>query len=459
MPIRRAVLALAVPTVISQLVVLVYSMADTWFVGQTGDPRQVAAVTVCYPLFLLLNAIANLFGIGGGSLISRLLGGREPKRAGIVASFTLWAAGGLALCYSGLSFLFGSQILTALGADAGTFGYARNYLFWTVSVGALPTVLGLVLANLIRAEGGAKTASLGMSLGGVLNVVLDPIFIFLLDMEVGGAALATALSNTVSVLFLLGCYIKSRRQSAVKAALLPRRIERNSIKSLLSIGTPAALQILLSAVSGAVLLGLMGGYETAVLSGVGVMQKVEVIPFQIAQGVSSGVLPLIAYSFAAGNRARMRQAIRFAMGLELAVTLTLFALFEGFAPALVGFFVPDAGTVAYGAVFLRLRCLGLPFITVEFLLIAVFQAIGGAKQAFALSLLRKGILDLPLMYLAQRLWAVNGLILVQPVMECAGAVIALVLYRALNREGATSLPEQSAPQALEPSHSFSHSVT
>ena len=431
MPIRRAAMTLVIPTVISQLVMLVYNMADTWYIGQTGDPCQVAAVTVTYPIFMLMNALANLFGIGGSSLISRMLGGGEQEKTGAVAAFSLWAAGSVTLCYSVSCLVFNKHFLTLLGTDAGTLPYAQDYLFWTVVIGGIPTVLNMVLANIVRAQGDARIASIGMSLGGVLNMVMDPLFIFTLGMGVAGAALSTCLSNTVSLIFLWIHVVRHRKNSLVVIPVLPRRVTWNTQKNIYSIGTPAALQILLAAVSNAVLLRLMSAYPVAATSGMGVMQKVESIPFQAIMGISSGVLPLIAYNFASGNRERMHQAVRFALTRGIACACICFLFYEAFAPSIVRFFVDDAGSVAYGAEFVRLRTLALPFITVEFMLIAVFQGIGGAKQAFFLSLFRKGILDLPLMVLFNLIWPMYGLMLVQPIMECCGAVIAVVLYRKL----------------------------
>ncbi len=265
-------------------------------------------------------------------------------------------------------------------------------------------------------------------------MVLDPIFIFGLNMQVAGAALATALSNTISLIYLLHYYVKSRESSLVKATFLPKAIDRHSFLELISIGTPAALQILLAALSNSVLLNLMSAYSATAISGVGVMQKVETIPFQIAQGISSGVLPLIAYNFAADNRRRMRDAVRFTISAQMVIAVFFFLLFEIFAAQVVGFFVPDAATITYGTAFLRLRLLGIIGITIEFTLIAVFQGIGGARQAFALSLFRKGIVDLPLMMLANHLWPMYGIMLVQPVMETCGAIIAIVMYRRLHRQ-------------------------
>lgn len=187
MPVRKAVLTLAVPTVISQLIVLIYNLADTWFIGQTEDPLQVAAVTVSYPIFMLLGGLGNLFGIGGGSLISRLLGRGEQRNAGKIGTFVIWASAVATLFYSLLIFVFGRQALQVLGTGGETLGYARQYLFWTVVFGGIPMVLNQVLANIVRAQGRARTASIGMSVGGILNVALDPLFMFGLHMNVAGA--------------------------------------------------------------------------------------------------------------------------------------------------------------------------------------------------------------------------------------------------------------------------------
>ena len=431
MPIRRAAMTLVIPTVISQLVMLVYNMADTWYIGQTGDPYQVAAVTVTYPIFMMMNALANFFGIGGSSLISRMLGVGEQEKTGAVAAFSLWAAGGITLCYSLICLVLDRHFLTILGTDAGTLPYAQAYLFWTVVIGGIPTVLNMVLANIVRGQGDARIASIGISLGGVLNMVVDPVFIFTMGMGVAGAALSTCLSNTVSLIFLVIHVVRHRKSSLVVIPALPRRVTWSTQKDIYSIGTPAALQILLAAVSNAVLLRLMSAYPVAATSGMGVMQKVESIPFQAIMGISDGVLPLVAYNFASGNRERMNQAVRFALTRGIACALACFLLYEAAAPWIVRFFINDAQSITYGAAFVRLRVLALPFITVEFMLIAVFQGIGGAKQAFFLSLFRKGILDLPLMALFNLLLPMYGLMLVQPIMECCGAIIAVVLYKKL----------------------------
>ena len=433
MPIKKAARKLVIPTVLSQIVVLIYNMADTWYIGQTGDAYQVAAVTVTYPIFMLMNAVANIFGIGGGSLISRMLGNGERDKTGAVASFSLWMAGGITLLYSICCFFFDRKMLTMLGTDAGSLGYAQNYLFWTVVIGGIPTVLNLVLAGIIRAEGEARISSIGMSLGGILNVIMDPIFIFVMKMGVSGAALSTCLSNTISFLFLIVHVIRLQEKSLVKIPLFLQHTERKKRLEIYSIGTPAALQIILAAVSNAVLVRIMSPYTVSAVSGMGVMQKVESIPFQAIMGISEGILPLVAYNYASNDRKRMNQAVRYALSRGFVCACICFGLYEIFAPVVVGFFINDPQSIVYGAAFVRLRVLALPFIIVEFMLIAVFQGVGRAREAFILSIFRKGILDLPLMVIADLLAPMYGVMIVQPLMEFCGCVIALVMYRSFRR--------------------------
>ncbi len=263
-------------------------------------------------------------------------------------------------------------------------------------------------------------------------MALDPLFIFGLHMNVAGAALATCISNVVSVLYLLGHIIRTRKESTVQLAVFPQRIRLSYVAEVFSVGAPAALQIVLASVSNSVMIRLMSSYVESAISGLGIAQKIEMIPFQIVQGLSSGVLPLIAYNYASGNRKRMDSAVRFSLAAGAAISVVLFVMVELSAPWLVRFFIGDAATVEYSAVFTRLRCISLPFINIEFMLISVFQGIGGAKQAFVLSFFRKGIFDLPLMMLANMLWPMYGLMLVEPVMEFLGGSLAVFLYRRQN---------------------------
>lgn len=432
-PVSRAVATLAIPMVVSQLVVLAYNMVDTWYVGQTGDPAQVAALAATYPVFMLLNAVSNFFGVGGGSLVSRCLGEHDLERAGRVATASMWMAGTLSLAMGTMLVAASGPLMGLMGVDAEVAPYAHAYLLFACAVGALPTIGNLVLAAIVRAEGDARTASVGMCLGVAINVCLDPALIFVCDMGVAGAALSTAVSDAASLVFLLVHVVRNRERSLVRMSLRPQGIPASDLRSIAVVGLPAALVIMLASVSNAFMVGQLSAAPVAATSGMGVMQKLETLPFQLIMGISDGVIPLVAYNYASGDRGRMHRAIRVALGTGVLAAIASLALYELAAEGLVGLFVVDAASVAYGAAFLRLRVLALPPIVVEFMLIAVFQATGQGRSAMALSFLRKGTIDLPLMIAANAVWPLYGLMLVQPFMECIGAVAAVLLWKRLGR--------------------------
>lgn len=222
LPVHKAVAALAVPTIISQIVSIIYNLADTFFVGQMGDPYMVAATTLAYPWFSLLTSLGNLFGIGGSSRASRLLGGKRPEEIKYVSSFCFYGAIGATFLFSLLSFCFQTPLLRFLGASPENIGYARTYLVWVVVLGGIPTVISMTLAHFLRSEGHAKLASTGMMMGGILNMLLDPIFIFGLHMGFAGAPVATALSNLVSMLFFIIRFLRLRENTALSFRLRRR---------------------------------------------------------------------------------------------------------------------------------------------------------------------------------------------------------------------------------------------
>ena len=210
-PVPKAVATLAIPTVISQMVTMIYNLADTFFIGQTGDPLMVATVSLVSPWFNLLTALGNLFGLGGSSLISRMLGVKHEREVPYVSAFSIWAGVVVTICFSLASFLARGPLLTFLGASVDNYGYAEDYLFWVVGIGSVPTMVSLALGHLLRSEGHAKEASAGMMFGGILNVILDPVLIFGFQLDVAGAAIATAFSNAASVVFFTGPVDKSRK--------------------------------------------------------------------------------------------------------------------------------------------------------------------------------------------------------------------------------------------------------
>ena len=430
--IPRAVASLALPAVASQLVVLAYNMADTWFIGQTGDPAQVAALTATFPIYMLLNAVSNLFGVGGGSLVSRSLGAHDEQRARRVATASAWLAVVFSLVAGAILLLVAEPLLRLLGTPEAVMPHARAFLWFAASAGAAPTVTGLVLASMLQAQGKPGVASASMCMGVLLCIALDPAFIFGLDLGVAGAALATAIANTASMLFFIGYFIRNRKRLQVPIAARPSRPAGADLREIFAVGFPAAAIIALGSLSNGVLVALLSSAPVTAESGLGVVQKLELVPFQLIMGVTGGVAPLVAYCSKSGNRARMRATMRFVLAIALAAAAFVLVIYEALAEPLVSLFVSDAESVAFGAAFLRLRILALPAIVVEFALNSAFQATGRSKQSLTVSVMRKGTIDLPLMIALNAIWPIYGLMLVQPIMECTTALTAIALWARLN---------------------------
>lgn len=448
MPVPKAVASLVVPTIISQIIAMVYNVADTWYIGQLNDTGMMSAVTLIFPAFLMLSAIANLFGIGGASLLSRSLGRRDydmVRRAGASAA---WLAAAASLVYSFAVFVWREPVLAALGADERSLPYASNYLFWTVTVGGLPTIMNMVLAHLIRAEGQSRRASFGMSLGGVLNVILDPIFIYDwgLGLAMEGAAIATALSNAAAMFYLLYYLLRPREESVV--SLSPRYVcfGRSTAGEIFFVGLPATIQLVMNALSNVMLNYLMSFYAAGALSAVGIVKRIDQVPAYLAQGIASGVIPLLAYNYASGDYKRLWRCTYFAGLCSLAVTLSYLAVCETVPAFLVRLFIEDAEAVAEGSVFLRLHCLSIPFMSVTTLVIAFFQATGRGRPALVLSFLRKGPIDIPLMALMNMVWPMYGIMSVQPMMDIAVASICVATYKVMQRRDSE---KASAPKSKD----------
>lgn len=358
-PVFQALTIMAVPTIISQLIVLIYNLADTWFIGQTDDPYMVAAAALVSTVFLMITGLSNLFGVGGGNLVVQLLGRRQEDEARRAASLSLVMAAGSALLFSLLCLAFMDPLLYLLGASENTIGYARQYLIPVVIIGAPPTLLANTMSTMLRNVGYSKEAGFGVSLGGLLNVGLDPLFMFVLlpkGYEVLGAALATLLSNLVSFVYFIVIYQKVRSKTVLA---LPRRIERvqkSSMRAIFSVGVPAALSLLLYDLTNIIINKLSSGHGDIELAAMGIILKVERLPLNICVGICLAMMPLVAYNFASGDRQRMLAFFRISRRAGLAVAAVCIALYWPLAPQIMHAFIHDEQTVALGTVYLRARC-------------------------------------------------------------------------------------------------------
>lgn len=428
MPIRKAVIKLALPTIISQLITVLYNMADTFFIGQMNDPNQVAAATLAMPAFVLLTGIANLFGIGGASLISRYLGKGDRDKAKNCAAFSIYGAGTVAIIYGLFIMIFRPVILPILGTNASTYDFCYKYLFWTITVGAFPTVLSATLAHLVRSEGYSRQSSIGIAIGGILNMILDPIFIFGFNMKIEGAAIATMLSNCVSTCYFLLFIYKIRKNSVISPSPKNFTLKYGIPFETLTVGFPSFMTMAMGIVSNTVLNRLVSSYSSEAIAGMGIAKKIDMLAFAIANGMTQGVLSLIAYNYASGNRKRMNSAIKttFIYTLLLAVLGSVF-LFTCAAPV-SKFFIDNKETVEFGQYFLRVICLTCPTISATFIIITVFQATGRKIQPMILSLIRKGGFDIPFMFLLNHFFKAYGIAWATPISDILAMTVAICLY-------------------------------
>ena len=435
-PIPKSVALLSVPTILSSLVYMLYSLADTFFVGLLNDPVQTAAVTLAATVLLAFNAVNNLFGVGASSMMSRALGCGDMKTLRRSSAFGFYGALFSAILFSTLCTVFMSPLLAILGADNVTAGPTQHYMFWTVTLGAAPAILNVVMAYLLRSEGATLHASIGAMSGCILNMILDPIFILpeMFNMGVEGAALATLISNIVSCVYFF-CYLYVKRGvTSVCIDIREFGFHRNVVAGVCTVGIPASIQNLLNVLSHTLLNNLAAPYGAAALAAMGIASKVSMLPWYISNGISQGVMPLIGYNYAARNIRRMKGALTFTIKLSQGLLISLAALMCIFSPGIITLFIEDAETVGYGAVFLRGMTIGMPLITMDFLAVGVFQAVGKGSLSLLMAFCRKLVLEIPILFLLNRLFPLYGMAFSQTAAEAGMAVVGTLLLVRLMRQ-------------------------
>lgn len=420
------------PAVASQLIVLIYNMADTFFVGQTNNPYMVAGTSLILPVFNISLCLAGLAGIGGGSLISRLLGQERVEEAGKVSAFSLYLAFCIAALFALVMGLFMEPILLLLGAGDNTYEYAKQYATCVIVVGGVPTVLSNVLSNLIRSIGRSKEASTGIILGGLLNIALDPLFMFVLmpdGMEVLGAGIATCLSNCVALLFFILVLARMGKDSVITfspARGLPRR---GNILAVFGVGIPSAVATFLFDLDYVIIDKLMVSYNDLALAAVGIVLKVERFPLNVGIGICQGMMPLVAYNYSAGNEKRMNDTVRLSRRLGLGVAAVSILLYELFAPEFSRLFISEAETVALASQFLRIRVLATPLMFLSFFTVYLFQAFGKGRISLFLGVTRWLVLNIPILFLLNSLFGMFGLVWSQVTADSLTVIMSIYVYK------------------------------
>lgn len=442
----KAVMTLAVPTILSSLVMVIYNLADTFFVGMLNSPVQNSAVTLAAPVLLAFNAVNNLFGVGSSSMMSRGLGRKDYETVYRSSAFGFYMSLFCGILFSAFYTIFCTPMLGLLGADEITAAATAEYLKWTVSFGAVPAILNVVIAHMVRAEGSALHASIGTMSGCLLNIVLDPIFILPqgLDMGAAGAGLATCISNCVACIYFFILLFVKRGRTYV--CIRPDKIgfNRAVVLGVLAVGIPAAVQNLLNVTGMTVLNNFTASYGADAVAAMGIAQKINMVPLYISMGLGQGIMPLISYSYSSGNISRMKHTLMFSVKIAVGfMTAAAVGYYFG-AEALTTAFMNNPAIVEYGMKFLRGLCLGIPFLGMDFLAVGVFQACGLGKHAFVFAVLRKIVLEIPALYILNTLFPLYGLAYAQlsaeVILSAAAVVVLIRLFRKLERSMDKSLP-------------------
>lgn len=422
--ISSAVLKNAIPAMISMLMVLIYNLADTFFIGQTHDDLQVAAVSLCTPVFLLFMALGTVFGLGGTSVISRAMGEGRRDYARKVSAFCMW---GCVIVGTALSILFWAlmdPLLKLMGASAEMWDYAKSYLTIVTACGPF-VLIANCYSNVLRAEGQSTVAMMGMLLGNLANVILDPVMILWFGWNIEGAAIATVIGNVLGAVY----YLLYFRRGTSMLSISPKDFTlRNGVcRNVLVIGVPASLGSLMMSVSQIVMNRCMAQYGDMAVAGVGVAMKVTMMTGMVCIGLGQGVQPLLGYCFGAKRWDRFRSVLTFSLGFALALSAALTGVCYLFTEPIVRAFLTDAAAFEYGFRFSRILLSTSVLFGVYYVLTNTLQAMGAAMPSLMINLSRQGLLYIPALFLLEKLLGVNGLIWAQPVVDVLSLLLAIAL--------------------------------
>ena len=431
MKVSQAVAKMAIPSVISSLVTVVYNMADTFFVGQTGDSLQVAAVSLTNPIFILLMAFANMFGMGGSAVASMAMGEKNETRVKNTSSFVTYASLITGILFALILYLFMNPILHLFGANEQTYAFAQGYTFH-IAYGAPFIIWSAASSFIVRAEGASKEAMIGSMIGTIVNIILDPVFISGFDMGAAGAAIATTIGNILASIYYLWYFLKKSQVFSI----LPKYFTcRNQILTrVCATGLPTAIFSALMSISTIVLNQILVAYGNAPVAAIGIVFKANMFITFLQMGLANGVQPLLGYNYGAGNQKRFIAVDRFTKKCCIIVGLLATALFFFLREPIIRLFINDTDVVHYGVQMLVAYMLSGPFIGILFANMNCLQSTGNALPATILSILRQGLLLIPLLYLLNAIFGLNGVIYGQALTDYVAIGLSVLFWKSKKKK-------------------------
>lgn len=423
-PVKIAIIKLALPTMIAMGIQLIYNLTDTFFVGQTGNPDMVAAISVVTPLMLLLQAIGNIFAIGSSSYISRKLGEKNNLEAKRANSVTVYTAIGIALIMSVLALTFKDLILPNIGTSEATYKYTSDYFTIFVAF-SIAVILQITLAGLIRSEGATKKAMIGMIIGIGLNIILDPIFILILKMGVSGAAWATVIGNGFGSTYLFLHFASKKSLLSIK--FKDFKPSKKLYIEMFKIGIPAGISTFIMGISMILVNVIASNYGDYVVAGNGIHMRISSMCIMLVLGLAQGYQPFAGFNFGAKKFDRLISGFKITLLYSTILSCTFTAIFYIYSTDLISIFIDDVKTIEAGSKILKAFLWCLPFIGIQMTIMITFQSTGKSLKSMFLALGRQGIIYLPALFILNKLFGFNGFIYAQPIADILTTIMAVYM--------------------------------
>ncbi len=436
MSVPQAVIKNAIPAMVAMLMVLVYNLADTFFIGQTHNAYQVAAVSLATPVFLMFMAVGTIFGIGGTSVISRAMGEGKEQYAKKVCSFCMWACIIVGITMTFLFLFFMDNILLLIGASEDTWEFARSYLT-IVSCSGIFVLISNCYSNILRAEGQATRAMTGQIIGNLLNVVLDPVMILGFGWNITGAAIATVIGNVAAASYYIIYFLRGK--SSLSISIKDFSVKDKICSGVLAIGIPASLASVLMSISQMIMNGMMAGYGDMAIAGIGVAMKVTMITGMIAMGIGQGIQPLLGYCVGAKTWERYKEIMRFSIWFAFLLGLIMTIFCYLFTNQIVSVFLTDESAFDYAVRFARILLTTSTLFGVFYVLTNALQAMGAAVSSLIINLSRQGIIYIPALFVLRAALGITGLVWAQPVADILSIGLAVILYNITFRKNKKQL--------------------
>lgn len=428
-PVRNLIFTLSVPTVISMLITMIYNMADTYFVSKISVSAS-GATGIVFGLMAIFQAFGFMFGQGSGSNIARRLGAKDLDGANQFCSTAFVVSLLTSVVISVICISFLDRLMRLLGSTDTILPYAKAYGIYIIIAGPAMTV-GCVLNNILRYEGLAKLAMIGLTSGGILNILLDPLFIFTFKMGISGAGLATALSQYISVIILFMMFVLKKSQCCIKFKYV--RMQFRFVWEIVATGFPSFIRNGLSSISTMVLNVMSSLYGDECIAAMSVANRCGMLIFSVCVGIGQGFQPVCAYNYGAKKFKRVNKSINFLWLYGTLVVLVFAGAMFFLAPSVISMFRDEKEVVEIGSVVLRPLCVSLAFLPTALTANMSFQSIGKKGRAFFLACCQNGLFFIPLVLVMPKLFGLTGLELSQPVAYVMAAVVSVPFLLAFKK--------------------------